>query len=102
MKIFCTLIFCLITGWVKAQLPSDTLVNYITFENMKGNDDGYGASIDRPIGTGAFKNLANKSYLGMRMAKLENSYRWPDGSKINFNRRKTEHSATGIVDRYTL
>ncbi|WP_293784199.1 hypothetical protein [uncultured Pedobacter sp.] len=102
MKIFCTLIFCLITGWVKAQLPADTLVNYITFENMKGNDDGYGASIDRPIGTGAFKNLANKSYLSMRMAKLENSYRWPDGSKIDFNRRKTEHSATGIVDRYTL
>ncbi|QNN41642.1 hypothetical protein [Pedobacter roseus] len=102
MKIFYTLIFCLIAGLVKAQLPSDTLVTYITFENLKGNDDGYGASINRPIGTGAFKNLIDRSYLSLRMAKLENSYRWPDGSKIDFTKRKSEHSSTGIVDRYTL
>ncbi|WP_147243787.1 hypothetical protein [Pedobacter miscanthi] len=102
MKTCYTLIFCLIASLTKAQLPSDTLMTYVTFENLKGPDDGYGASINRPIGTGAFKNLADRSYLSMRMAKLENSYRWPDGSRVDFTKRKSEHSATGIVDRYTL
>jgi hypothetical protein len=36
------------------------------------------------------------------MAKLENSYRWPDGSRIDFTKRNSQHSITGIVDRYTL
>jgi hypothetical protein len=102
MKIFYTLIFCLMAGLVKAQLPSDTLITYLTFENLKGNDDGYGASIDRPIGTGAFKNITDRSFLSLRMAKLENSYRWPDGSRIDFTKRNSQHSITGIVDRYTL
>jgi hypothetical protein len=86
----------------KAQLPSDTLITYITFENLKGPDDGYGASIDRPIGSGAFKNISDRDNLRVRMAKLENSYRWPDGSKIDFTKRNSQHSNTGIVDRYTL
>ncbi|MCZ4243376.1 hypothetical protein [Pedobacter punctiformis] len=102
MKTCCTLFFCLIAGLVHAQLPADTLITYITFENLKGHNDGYGASIDRPIGTGAFKNLVDRSYLSSRMAKLENSYRWPDGTRIDFTKRNSEHSSTGIVDRYTL
>lgn len=102
MKTFFTLIFCMTACLTKAQLPSDTLITYITFENLKGSDDGYGASIDRPIGSGAFKNIADRDNLRVRMAKLENSYRWPDGSKIDFTKRSSEHSSMGIVDRYTL
>jgi len=102
MKIILISLFCLTAGAVKAQLPSDTLITYITFENLKGHNEGYGASINRPIGTGAFKNIADRGYLSARMAKLENSYRWPDGSKIDFTKRNSEHSNTGIVDRYTL
>ncbi|MGM9476293.1 hypothetical protein ACS5PU_07675 [Pedobacter sp. GSP4] len=102
MKILGTLFFCLLANFVKAQLPSDTLVTYVTFENLKGEIAGYGTSINRPIGTGAFKNIADRSYLSLRMAKLENSYRWPDGSRIDFTKRRSEHTSTGIVDRYIL
>ncbi|ARS41743.1 hypothetical protein CA265_19635 [Sphingobacteriaceae bacterium GW460-11-11-14-LB5] len=102
MKTCYTLIFCLIACLTKAQLPSDTLMTYITFENLKGPDDAYGASIDRPIGSGAFKNISDRDNLKVRMAKLENSYRWPNGSKIDFTKRSSQHSSTGIVDRYTL
>lgn len=102
MKTLYILIICLFVGLAKAQLPSDTLVTYITFENLKGNNDEYGASINNPIGTGAFKNIADRAYLTLRMGKLENSYRWPDGSRIDFTKRHSEHSKTGIVDCYTL
>lgn len=102
MKTCYTLILCLIACLTKAQLPSDTLMTYITFENLKGPDDAYGASMDRPIGSGAFKNITDRENLKVRMAKLENSYRWPDGAKIDFTKRNSQHSSTGIVDRYTL
>lgn len=102
MKTCYTLILCFIACLTKAQLPSDTLMTYITFENLKGPDDAYGTSMDRPIGSGAFKNITDRENLKVRMAKLENSYRWPDGAKIDFTKRNSQHSSTGIVDRYTL
>jgi hypothetical protein len=102
MKTFYTFLFCIALSNVKAQLPIDTLVNYITFENLKGYNKGYGTSIERPIGTGAFANLADRASLQMRMAKLENSFRWPDGSSIDFSNRGSMGGKTGIVDRYTL
>lgn len=102
MKTFYTIIFCLVLSFAKAQQPIDTLITYITFENLKGYSKGYGTSIDRPIGSGAFANLANRGALQIRMAKLENSFRWPDGSAIDFSKRSSTSGKSGIVDRYTL
>ncbi|RDC54439.1 hypothetical protein DU508_22245 [Pedobacter chinensis] len=102
MKTFCTLIFCFIISLAKAQLPSDTLITYITFENLKSYASGYGTSIERPIGSGAFINIADRGALQIRMAKLESSFRWPDGSTIDFSKRGSISGKNGIVDQYTL
>ncbi|SER93207.1 hypothetical protein [Pedobacter rhizosphaerae] len=102
MKTFYTFLFCLILSAAKAQLPADTLITYITFENLKGYNKGYGTSIERPIGTGAFTNIADRASLQIRMAKLENSFRWPDGSSIDFSNRGSTSGKTGIVDCYAL
>ncbi|MCX2474331.1 hypothetical protein OQZ33_08330 [Pedobacter sp. MC2016-05] len=102
MKTFPTLIFCLTIGFAKAQLPSDSLITYITFENSKGYSKGYGTSVERPIATGAFTNLADRSLLKLRMAKLESSFRWPNGTAIDFTSRSSTAGKSGIVDRYVL
>ncbi|PWS32419.1 hypothetical protein [Pedobacter paludis] len=102
MKTICTFLFCLVAFYCKAQLPAQELVNYITFENLKGPLDDYGSSIDKPIGTGAFKNISDRNAMQNRMAKLRNTYRWPDGSIIDFSKRGSTSGKTGIVDVYTL
>ncbi|MBC6113037.1 hypothetical protein ACFOG5_14425 [Pedobacter fastidiosus] len=102
MKTICTILFCFVVTFCKAQLPAQELVNYITFENLKGPADDYGASIDKPIGTGAFKNIADRNAMQNRMAKLRNSYRWPDGTLIDFSKRGSTSGKKGIVDVYTL
>jgi len=102
MKKLLTILFCFGLSFAKAQQPIDTLVNFIKFENLKGYDEGYGLSAERPIGSGAFTNIADRGALQVRMAKLENSYRWPDGLAIDFSKRSSTSGKTGIVDRYTL
>lgn len=102
MKTCSTLLFCLALSFAKAQKPIDTLISYITFEKLKSYNKGYGTSIDRPIGTGAFTHIADRAALQIRMAKLENSFRWPDGSPIDFSNRGSMGGKTGIVDCYTL
>lgn len=101
MKTISTLLFCLFAGFCHAQLPSDTLLRYMTFEKLGSFAEGYG-TIEKPIGSGAFKNISDMNNLRARMAKLENSYRWPDGSKIDFSKRGSTQGKNGIVDRYTL
>lgn len=102
MRTICTLFFCFAITFCKAQLPAQELVNDITFENLKGSADDYGASIDKPIGTGAFKNIVDRNAMQIRMAKLRNSYRWPDGTVIDFSKRGSTSGKKGIVDVYTL
>lgn len=102
MKSFLTILIFLTLGYAQAQQPIDTLINYITFENLKGTQKGYGLSAEQPIRSGAFTNLADRSALQIGMAKLENSFRWPDGSAIDFSKRASTRGNTGILDRYTL
>jgi len=102
MKTLYTLMLCLTIGFVKAQLPANELINSIIFENLKGYSDGYGTSIENPLCSGAFKNIADKGSIQNRMVKLKNTYRWPDGSTIDFSKRGSTMGKTGIVDRYTL
>ncbi|WP_316806161.1 hypothetical protein [Pedobacter agri] len=69
MRTFYTIIFCLVLSFAKAQQPIDTLITYITFENLKGYSKGYGTSIDRPVGSGAFVNLADRGALQISYGK---------------------------------
>lgn len=102
MKTLFTLLLCLTISFVKAQLPANELINNIIFENLKGYADGYGTSLENPLCSGAFKNIADKNAIQVRMIKLKNTYRWPDGSTIDFSKRGSTMGKTGIVDRYTL
>ena len=72
------------------------------FENLKGYRTGYGESIDNPLSSGAFKNIADRNGMQTRMAKLRNTYRWTDGSVIDFSKRGSIMGKSGMVDRYTL
>lgn len=36
------------------------------------------------------------------MKKLYNTFRWPNGKRIDFSKRASEHLTSGIVDKYTL
>ncbi|PWS27749.1 hypothetical protein DHW03_09225 [Pedobacter yonginense] len=101
MKTICTFLICFTVTVCKAQLPAPELVTYITFENLKGQSDDYGTSI-KPIGTGAFTNIADRNAMQSRMTKLKGSFRWPDGSTIDFSKRGSKSGKQGIVDVYTL
>ncbi|QPH37715.1 hypothetical protein [Pedobacter endophyticus] len=102
MKTISTIILCLVLGFAKAQLPSDTLVHLISFENLQGYKDGYGESTNQPLSSGAFINIADRNARQNRMAKLRNSFRWPDGTVIDFSKRGSKMGKTGMVDLYTL
>lgn len=96
------LISLAISGW--AQTPSNELLRAITFNGLENKvKSGYGTKKD-PIPSGAFKYIAEKNKMQSQMRKLENSYRWPDGQKLDFSKRfSTRNEAgTGILDCYTL
>ncbi|MCX2573520.1 hypothetical protein [Pedobacter sandarakinus] len=102
MKIIFTLAICLTISIVKAQLPSDSLMALITLSNIKGIKKGYGTAVDQPIGSGAFANLADMANVRTKIAKFENSFRWPNGATIDFSSRVSTGGKNGIVDCYTL
>ena len=102
MKTLYTFCFCLIICFCKAQLPSDSLIKYMSFENLKGYRTGYGESIDNPLSSGAFNNISDRNAMQKRMAKLRNTYRWADGSVIDFSKRGSIMGKSGMVDRYSL
>lgn len=102
MKTLYTFFFCLIISFCKAQVPSDSLIKYMSFENLKGYRAGYGESVNNPLNSGAFKNIADRNGMQARMAKLRNTYRWSDGSIIDFSKRGSTMGKSGMVDQYTL
>lgn len=102
MKKLLTLLLVAIA--LQAQSQSDELLNSLKFNNLKDEQkEGYGSKAD-PIPSGTFKSIANQANIQMQMNKFKNSYRWPDGSIIDFSKRFSTPGAggRGILDCYTL
>jgi len=85
-------------GFAKAQ--STELLKCMSFENLQNSMKNDYGSKNNPILSGAFLNVNDRS----KMIRLKNSYRWPDGQRIDFNRRNSEAGTSSgeILDRYTL
>ena len=101
-KILITLVLALIVNLSKAQYRK--ILSVLQFDNLENRvKDDYGSK-SNPIESGAFINFADDKARRAAMLKLYNSYRWPNGDKIDFSKR---HSTRGygskdIVDVYTL
>lgn len=79
---------------VLAVLQFDNLVNEVKPK--------YG-TLEQPLESGAFINLTNPQLRNVAFVRLFNSYRWPNGQKIDFSKRgSTNGGSKGIVDRYVL
>ena len=104
MKKFLTLILMFLSIGSRAQTPSKELLKAMTFNGLENKvKQGYGTKAD-PIPSGAFKYISERPKMHNQMLKLKNSYRWPNGEKIDFSKRfSTRNEAgTGIVDCYSL
>lgn len=88
----------------KAQLPATDLLNQITFSGLTNEVKSDYGTLENPIPSGAFKNIADKSKMQLQMFRLTNSYRWPNGEKPNFSSRYStaNKNGTGVVDVYVL
>ncbi|MES2829018.1 MAG: hypothetical protein V4687_12720 [Bacteroidota bacterium] len=102
MKKIITLLFIAAGIAVQAQTPSAELVNYLTFANLKSEVKSDYGTLDNPILSGAFMNISDRAAMETQMRKLQNSYRWPDGSALDFSKRKSMRNKDGIVDMYTM
>jgi len=100
-KIVITLVLALLVNLVKAQY--DKIFAVLRFDNLENKvKDGYGTKTN-PIESGAFINMGDDKSRRTGMRKLFNSYRWPNGSKIDFSKRfSTQGGSKGIIDCYTL
>lgn len=101
-KIFTTLFFALLINFAQAQYRK--ILSVLQFDNLENTvKSGYG-SREYPIESGAFINLADQKSRGEKMRRLFNSYRWPNGNKIDFSKRHSTQGAgsKGIVDVYAL
>ncbi|MGV3545606.1 MAG: hypothetical protein ACO1N4_00995 [Pedobacter sp.] len=101
-KILITLVLALIVNLSKAQYRK--ILSVLQFDNLENRvKDDYGSK-SNPVESGAFINFSDDKARRAAMLKLYNSYRWPNGDKIDFSKR---HSTRGygskdIVDVYTL
>lgn len=88
----------------RAQSPSPELLKLVTFEGLENKVKKNYGTLEDPIPSGAFKNVTDDNNRRSKMLKLMNSYRWPDGSTIDFSKRFSTKAADGkaIVDCYTL
>jgi hypothetical protein len=86
----------------QAQTPSQELLNHLTFAGLKSEVKADYGTAENPLPSGAFLNIADRSAMQTQMRKLENSYRWPDGSKLDFSKRGSTHGKPGIMDVYTM
>lgn len=104
MKKTLLLLFIAISLTAKAQLPATELLNQITFSGLTSEVKADYGTADYPIPSGAFKNIADRPKMQLQMFKLSNSYRWPNGEKVDFSKRYStaNKSGTGMVDVYTL
>ena len=97
-SILTLLLLTFLSLFANAQSPE--LLKIMTFEGLENTKkQGYGSKED-PILSGAFINVTDRT----KMVKLKSSYRWPDGTLIDFNKRFSTASADGkgIVDCYIL
>lgn len=102
MKRIFTFLLVAIATTNQAQTPSDEFVKYLTFPNLKNEVKADYGTAQNPLQSGAFQNIADRGAMQVQMRKLINSYRWPDGSTLDFSKRGSMQGKTGIVDVYTL
>ncbi|WP_256002945.1 hypothetical protein [Pedobacter deserti] len=105
MKTKLTLIFLALCLTASAQLPSKALLDMVTLTGLKNEiKPGYGTTLQDPICTGAFLDISNTTAVREKMFRLMNSYRWADGSKLNFSKRVsyTRPDGSGITDCYMI
>jgi hypothetical protein len=102
MKRIFTLLLIAAATTSQAQKSSDELIKHLTFQNLKNEVKADFGSADNPIQSGAFQNIADRGAMQLQMGKLTNSYRWPDGSALDFSKRGSKQGKTGVVDVYTL
>lgn len=102
MKYTLTLFALLFFFKSNAQLPSDELVAYLTFENLKSENKADYGSQNNPIQSGAFKYISDRNKMMLKSLKFKNSYRWPNGEQIDFSNRRSINNGIKIVDCYTI
>jgi hypothetical protein len=79
------------------------IMKVLQFENMVNQEMPDYGSLEKPIESGAFVNLLDGEGRANGMRKLYNSYRWPNGKRIDFSKRfSTKGGSKGIVDCYIL
>lgn len=100
-KILVMLILALSVNLAQAQYQK--IIAVLQFDNLENTvKENYGSQT-QPIESGAFISIADDKGKRVGMRKLFNSYRWPNGNKINFSMRfSTKGGSKGIVDCYTL
>lgn len=101
-KILMTLIFALVANLVQAQYRK--ILSVLQFDNLEHKVKSDYGSKTNPVESGAFINLNNPQSRNAGFVRLFNSYRWPNGEKINFSKRHSTQGlgSKGIVDVYTL
>lgn len=100
-KIFMTLVLALLVSLSQAQYRK--ILSVLQFDNLENTvKQDYGSQTN-PVESGAFMSIADDKGKRAGMRKLFNSYRWPNGGKIDFSKRfSTKGGSKGIVDCYTL
>lgn len=87
-----------------AQAQYHRIFSVIRFDNLRAQVKAdYGTKMN-PIESGAFMSMADAQARNAAFVKLFNSYRWPNGDKIDFSKRHSTRGAgsKGIVDVYIL
>ena len=102
MKKIFTLLLVLLAVSVKAQKPSIELLNSLTLMGLKAEVKADYGTLDNPLPSGAFMHIEDRAAMQTQMRKLKNSYRWPDGSALDFSKRSSMQGKGGIVDMYTI
>jgi hypothetical protein len=102
MKYTLTLFALLFFFNSSAQLPSDELIDYLTFENLKPENKADYGSQNNPIHSGAFKYISDRNKMMLKSLKFKNSYRWPNGEQVDFSNRRSINNGVKIVDCYTI
>lgn len=102
MKHFLSLIsLVLLAYYSQAQYPKVFAV--LQFENLVNEVKPAYGTLEQPVESGAFIHMANPKSRNAGFVRLFNSYRWPNGEKIDFSKRgSTQGGSKGIVDRYVL
>ena len=99
---FFSLSLLLLANLVNAQYKK--IFSVIRFDNISTKEKSDYGTKTNPIESGAFINMADPQTRNASFVRLFNSYRWPNGDKINFAKRHSTQGfgSKGIVDVYTV